>query len=152
MFFSVFSSLFLCHVGKRFDKETKVNFKIYYVINRITNNYNKHVGRYLRNQKRKFGQLIDYMWEIFFFENYAENEVEHGTIIGTGIKHKRIPRYVYDSACRWLLNGNAKIFWVYVQHVWIFSRVTNWRILICLSWFPPIFESPGKSWNLKRVL
>ena len=28
------------------------------------------------NQTTKFGQLIEYNKEIFFFKNYAENEVE----------------------------------------------------------------------------
>ena len=34
----------------------------------------------------------------------------HGTIIRTGIKCKKIPFYMRDSACRWLIVKNIKIF------------------------------------------
>ena len=36
---------------------------------------------------------------------------EHGTIIRTGIKCKKIPCYMRDSACRWFIVKTAKIFW-----------------------------------------
>ena len=37
-----------CHAGKRLDKKAKVDFKIYDVTDWITNNYNKHIVRYLK--------------------------------------------------------------------------------------------------------
>ena len=37
----------LCHVGKRSDKEAKVNFKNYDVIYWKTNNYNTHINQHL---------------------------------------------------------------------------------------------------------
>ena len=51
---------FFGHVGKRFDKKAKVNFKIYDVINWETNKYNTHIAQHSRskgNQTTKFDQL-----------------------------------------------------------------------------------------------
>lgn len=36
------------HVGKRFHKKAKIDFKIYDVINRETNNYNRNIAQYLK--------------------------------------------------------------------------------------------------------
>ena len=36
------------HLGKRLDKKAKVNFKIQDVTNWTTDNYNKHIARYLK--------------------------------------------------------------------------------------------------------
>ena len=53
----------------------KLSFKIYDVTNWNTNNYNKHIARYLKsNQTVIFGQLIEYNVKKFFFKNHAENE------------------------------------------------------------------------------
>ena len=41
-----FLPLLFAHVEQRFDE--KINFKIYDVINWITDNYNIHIGQYLR--------------------------------------------------------------------------------------------------------
>ena len=38
------------------------------------------------------------------------NMSNHGTIIWTGITCKKIPCYMCDSACRWLVVENAKKF------------------------------------------
>ena len=43
-----FCSDFFYHVGKRLDKKAKVNFKIYDVKNRETNNYNTDITQHLR--------------------------------------------------------------------------------------------------------
>ena len=40
----------------------------------------------------------------------------HGTLIRTGITCKKIPCYMRDSGCRWLIIENAKIFLIYVKH------------------------------------
>ena len=40
----------------------------------------------------------------------------HETIIRTGITCKKIPCYLRDSACRWLIVEYAKIFRRYVKH------------------------------------
>ena len=40
----------------------------------------------------------------------------HGTIIRTGITCKKIPCYMPDSACRWFIIENAKLFRSYVKH------------------------------------
>ena len=40
----------------------------------------------------------------------------HGTIMRAGITCKKIPCYMRDSACRWLIVENAKIFRSYVKH------------------------------------
>ena len=56
----------------------------------------------------------------------------HGTIIRTGITCKKIACYMRDSACRWLIAENIKIFRSYVKHFWIFPRETNRRMLIGL--------------------
>ena len=41
---------------------------------------------------------------------------EHGTKIRTGITCKKISCYMHDSACRWLIVKNVKIFRSYVKH------------------------------------
>ena len=41
---------------------------------------------------------------------------KHGTIIRTGITCKKILCYMRDSACRWFIVENAKIFRSYVKH------------------------------------
>ena len=40
----------------------------------------------------------------------------HGTIIRIGKTCKKIRSYMRDSACRWLIVKNAKIFRSYVKH------------------------------------
>ena len=40
----------------------------------------------------------------------------HGTIIRTGITCKKIFCHMRDSACRWLIVENTKIFKSYVKH------------------------------------
>ena len=44
------------------------------------------------------------------------NQFNHGTIIRTGTTCKKIPCYMRDSACRWLIVENAKIFRSYVKY------------------------------------
>ena len=39
---------FFRYVGKLLDKKATVNFKIYDVASWSTNNYNKHIARYLK--------------------------------------------------------------------------------------------------------
>ena len=39
---------------------------------------------------------------------------------------------MHDSDCSCLIAKNAKIFWSYVKHVWVFFRERNYRILIGL--------------------
>ena len=56
----------------------------------------------------------------------------HETIIQTGITCKKILCYMRDSAIRWLIVENAKIFRSYVQHLLIFPSERNCRILIVL--------------------
>ena len=34
----------------------------------------------------------------------------HGILLGTGIACKKIPCYMRDSACRWFIVENAKIY------------------------------------------
>ena len=43
-------------------------------------------------------------------------QLQYGTVIRTGITCKKIPCYMRDSACRWFIVGNAKIFRSYVKH------------------------------------
>ena len=50
----------------------------------------------------------------------------HGTIIRTGVTCKKIPFYMRDSANRWIIVENTKIFQSYVL------RQRNCRILIGL--------------------
>ena len=58
------------------------------------------------------------MNELFFFHFLftVYYDVKHGTIIRTGITCKKIPCYMRDSACRWFIVENAKIFRSYVKH------------------------------------
>ena len=52
---------------------------------------------------------------------------QHGTTIQTGITCKDISCYIHDSACRWFIVDNAKIFRSY-----LFPLERNYRILIGL--------------------
>ena len=45
-----------------------------------------------------------------------ETKLNHKTIIRTGITCKKIPCYMCDSACRWLIVKNAKISQGSVKH------------------------------------
>ena len=58
--------------------------------------------------------------------------VNHGTIIRTGITCKKIPCYMRDSAGRWFIVKNVKIFQSYVKLFLIFPRERNCAILIGL--------------------
>ena len=58
--------------------------------------------------------------------------IHHETIIRTGITCKKISCYMRNSACRWLIVVNAKIFGSYVEHFSIFPRTKNCRTLIGL--------------------
>ena len=40
----------------------------------------------------------------------------HGSITPTGITYKKISCYMRDSACRWVIVENAKIYQSYVKH------------------------------------
>ena len=44
--------------------------------------------------------------------------------------NKKIPCYMRDSACRWLIVKKVKICRSYVKYFWIFPRERNCRILI----------------------
>ena len=75
---NIFSFLLLlfAHVEQRFDE--KVNFKIYDVINRITDNYNIHIGQYLRKWKQPGSEIwaVNITWKRFFLKNHSQNVEE----------------------------------------------------------------------------
>ena len=58
--------------------------------------------------------------------------LKHVTVIWTGTTCKKMFCYMRESACRWLIVENAKIFWSYVKHFWIFPLERNCRIVIGL--------------------
>ena len=67
----IFQFLFwnICHLGKRLDKKAKVNFNICDVTNCITNNCTYfQISGNKGNQKKKFGQLIEYIMRNIFHE------------------------------------------------------------------------------------
>ena len=49
--------------------------------------------------------------------------LNHGVIIQTRITCKRIPYYMYESACRWRIAENVKIFVGYVKNFCNLPRV-----------------------------
>ena len=51
-----------------------------------------------------------------FADDKVNDMLKHGIIIRTGITCKKIRCYMRDSACRWLIVENAKIFRSYVKH------------------------------------
>ena len=55
-----------------------------------------------------------------------------GALIVTGITCKKIPCHMRDSAYRWFIVENTKIFRSYVKHFLIFARERNCGFLICL--------------------
>ena len=75
---------------------------------------------------------LETFWNLFctIFPNFFT--FKHGTIIQLGITCKKICCYKRESASRWLIVENAKIFWSYVKQFWIFLRERNCRILIAL--------------------
>ena len=80
----------------------------------------------LRNFTKFTGK---HLYRSLFFNKVV---IGHGTIIRTGITCKKITCYMRDSACRWLIVENAKIFQSYVKHFLIFPREKNCRIFIGL--------------------
>ena len=53
------------------EKKAMIDFNIFDVTDWIKNNYNTHIGQYLKkksNQTRKFGQLIEYNMRNIFLE------------------------------------------------------------------------------------
>ena len=53
----------------------------------------------------------------------------HGTIIRTGTTCKKIPCYMCESAFRWCIVKNAKIFWSYVKHfLCVWEIVESWLV------------------------
>ena len=72
------------------------------------------------------------------FLNYGEiteacvrcTKYRHETMIQTWITCKKISFYMRDSACRWRIVKNVKIFWIYVKHFWNFTCVKICRIFI----------------------
>ena len=67
-------------------------------------------------------------------QTFRNNRVcsKHGTIIRTGITCKKVPCYMRDSACRWLIVNNVKIFKSFVKYFWTCPRERNCIILIGL--------------------
>ena len=49
-------------------------------------------------------------------EKHEIIRIDHGTIIRTGLTCKKISSYMHDSAYRWLIVENFKIFRSYVKH------------------------------------
>ena len=49
------------------------------------------------------------------FRAVERADMKHETIIRTGITCKKIPCYMRDSACRWFIVENAKVFRSYVK-------------------------------------
>ena len=45
-----------------------------------------------------------------FMNSIKSPIINHGTITRTGITCKKIPYYMPDSACRWIMVKKAKIF------------------------------------------
>ena len=54
--------------------------------------------------------VAQYSPRFITFKKDCEPNYQHGTIIQTGITCKKIPCYMRDSASRWLIVENAKIF------------------------------------------
>ena len=50
-----------------------------------------------------------------YFEDFF-SALEHGTIMRTEIRCKRIFCYIRDSTCRWLIVEKVKMFCCYVKH------------------------------------
>ena len=62
-------------------------------------------------------KLITIMLEEYCVTYFGFFYFHHETIIQTIITCKKIPCYMRDSACRWLIVENAKIFRSHVEHV-----------------------------------
>ena len=57
--------------------------------------------------------IILFSWQNLLKKN--SEQLNHGTIIRTGITCKKFRGYMRHSACRWLIVENAKIFRSYVN-------------------------------------
>ena len=62
--------------------------------------------------------------------NFKSSYINHRTIIPTGITFKKTSCYMRNSARRWLIVENAKIFRSYVKHFLIFPCERNCKIFI----------------------
>ena len=52
----------------------------------------------------------------FYSDGSCPSYSDHGTIIRRGIKYKKSPCYMHESACRWFIVKKATILWRYVKH------------------------------------
>ena len=74
--------------------------------------------------------------------DFKSSHINHRTIIPTGITFKKTPCYMRNSARRWLIVENAKIFRSYVKHFLVFQMieiVKSW--LVCMNKFSWIIQS-----------
>ena len=74
--------------------------------------------------------------------DFKSSHINHRTIIPTGITFKKTPCYMRNSARRWLIVENAKIFRSYVKHFLVFHMkeiVKSW--LVCMNKFSWIIQS-----------
>ena len=74
--------------------------------------------------------------------DFKSSYINHRTIIPTGITFKKTPCYMRNSARRWLIVENAKIFRSYVKHFLVFQMieiVKSW--LVCMNKFSWIIQS-----------
>ena len=66
----------------------------------------------------------------------------HGIIMRKGIICEKIPWYMWDSACRWCIDENEKVFWSYVKRFWNLPRERNTESwLVNEKKFSSIFQS-----------
>ena len=93
--------------------------------------YNYSRG-YETKESRKWSSHITINSQIRLSIDTSESSCYHGAIIRTGVTCYKISCYMCDSFYRWLTFKNAKIFWSFVKHFWLFPLQRNYRFLIGL--------------------
>ena len=118
---SILISLLLCHRDNEIMvKNSKKRDILSPAVSRIIARFKQPC--FLKpNKVRKHVNLPDYALLIIKISSLTFRlqfmiQLTHGTIIRTGITCKEIPCYMRNSASRWLIVENAKIFRSYLKY------------------------------------
>ena len=94
----------------------------------VLKNFAKFMANFMWTTVLVVGR-IGLVWPAATLLMFCRIYCEHGTVIRTGITFKKIPCYMHNPACKWLIVEITIIFRSYAKHFWIFPRERNCRIL-----------------------
>ena len=143
--FQFFVLLFFGHVGKRLDKKTKVNFKIYDVTIGLINNYNARIVQHFKsksNQRLKFGRLREYKVRNIVLQKTMQKMRQEGYFQISFLFFEKALYYV-KATCLHLVS-------TYFDSSWLGHTIkTNWKTLDC--WFRDMLNFDFIQKDLKNL-